>query len=105
LQDHKRALILGTESFGKGSVQSVLTVSGGAGLKLTTARYYTPSGASIQASGIIPDVLVEQRSFEDPKKGGFERVKENDLPGHLENDSKPTATKTSEKVSKILSIK
>jgi len=102
LQDHKRGLILGTESFGKGSVQSVLTVSDGAGLKLTTARYYTPSGASIQASGIVPDVLVEQRSFEDPKKGGFERVKENDLPGHLKNDSKPTGTKTSEKVSKIL---
>ena len=102
LQDHKRGLILGTESFGKGSVQSVLTVSDGAGLKLTTARYYTPSGASIQASGIVPDVLVEQRSFEEQKEGGFKRIKENDLPGHLENDSKPTATKTSDKIAKIL---
>lgn len=102
LQDHKRALILGTDSFGKGSVQSVLTVSDGAGLKLTTARYYTPSGASIQASGIVPDVFVEQRKFEDRKKEGFKQIKENDLLGHLENDSKPTASKTSEKVAKIL---
>ena len=102
LQDHKRALILGTDSFGKGSVQSVLTVSGDAGLKLTTARYYTPSGASIQASGIVPDVYVEKRKFQDPEKGGFKRFKENDLPGHLENDSKPTVTKPTEKVAKLL---
>ena len=101
LQDHKRALILGTESFGKGSVQTVINVTGGAGLKLTTSRYYTPNGASIQASGITPDVLVKQRKFEEVKKG-FERVKENDLPGHLENDSKPKVKKTSDETVKLL---
>jgi len=101
LQDHKRALILGTDSFGKGSVQTVMLVGDGSGLKLTTARYYTPSGASIQASGIVPDVRVEQRKFSDLEKG-FKRIKENDLPGHLENDSKPTGTKTSSKVSEML---
>jgi len=101
LQDHKRALILGTDSFGKGSVQTVMDVSNGAGLKLTTARYYTPSGASIQAAGIVPDIVVEQRKFTDVE-GGFKRIKENDLPGHLENDAKPTATKTTSKVSELL---
>ncbi len=101
LQDHKRALILGTDSFGKGSVQSVITVSDGAGLKLTTARYYTPSGSSIQASGIVPDVTVEQRSFEE-QKAGFKRLKENDLPGHLENDSEPKTAKTDSETAKIL---
>ncbi len=60
LQDHKRAVIMGTQSFGKGSVQSVIPLPGGAGLKLTTARYYTPKGRSIQAKGITPDIIVSR---------------------------------------------
>ena len=59
LQDHKRAVIMGTQSFGKGSVQTIFPLPGGAGLKLTTARYYTPNGRSIQAKGITPDIVVE----------------------------------------------
>lgn len=86
LQDHGRALILGTDSFGKGSVQTVLNIDDKEAIKLTTARYYTPSGRSIQAAGISPDVLVEYREFKDREKG-FKRIKENDLPGRLDNDS------------------
>ncbi len=86
LQDHKRALILGTDSFGKGSVQTVLTIDEKEAIKLTTARYYTPSGNSIQAAGITPDVIVEYREFKETEKG-FERIKEDDLPGRLDNDS------------------
>jgi len=63
LQDHKRALIMGEESFGKGSVQSVLNLQDGFGLKLTTARYFTPSGRSIQAKGITPDIELENISL------------------------------------------
>jgi carboxyl-terminal processing protease len=85
LQDHKRALILGTDSFGKGSVQTVLTIAEKEAIKLTTARYYTPSGNSIQAAGITPDVYVEYREFKE-RVEGFKRIKENDLPGRLDND-------------------
>ena len=60
LQDHRRALILGIRSFGKGSVQTVIPLSGRGALRLTTAHYYTPSGRSIQAQGIDPDIVVEQ---------------------------------------------
>lgn len=102
LQDHKRGLIMGTNSFGKGSVQTIVDLDDGDGLKLTTARYYTPSGSSIQAAGIVPDVVVEQRHFNDVDKSGFKDIKENDLPGHLENDIKPKVTKTSEEVAKLL---
>jgi len=86
LQDHKRAIILGMESFGKGSVQTVLDVGEQEAIKLTTARYYTPSGRSIQAAGIVPDVRVKQRQFKEGEQG-FSRIKENDLPGHLENEN------------------
>ena len=85
LQDHKRAIILGTKSFGKGSVQTVVSVGEDIGIKLTTARYYTPNGRSIQAAGIVPDVVVAQRQFMKQEKG-FGRITENDLPGHLENE-------------------
>ncbi len=89
LQDHDRALILGTESFGKGSVQTVMEVDESQAIKLTTARYYTPSGRSIQAAGIEPDVVVEAREFK--KKGAsITRIKERDLDGHLENENKPS---------------
>ena len=101
LQDHGRAVILGTQSFGKGSVQTVMNVGDSEGIKLTTARYYTPSGASIQAAGIIPDVIVEQREFKE-RKTSFRRLTENDLPGHLENDVSPKNKSNDEKVTKLL---
>ena len=87
LQDHKRALILGTQSFGKGSVQTIIPMADGAGLRLTTARYYTPSGTSIQATGITPDVLVPKSvaAEEDTPKGPGEFFREKDLRHHLEN--------------------
>ncbi|KPK27144.1 MAG: peptidase S41 [Desulfobacterales bacterium SG8_35_2] len=87
LQDHKRALILGTQSFGKGSVQTIIPMADGAGLRLTTARYYTPSGTSIQATGITPDVLVPKIAAEEEEspKGPHEFFREKDLRHHLEN--------------------
>jgi len=88
LQDHGRALVLGTESFGKGSVQTVVNVSEKEAIKLTTARYYTPEGKSIQAEGIVPDVVVNQRQFKELKRK-FDPVKEGDLPGHLQKENKP----------------
>jgi carboxyl-terminal processing protease len=85
LQDHRRALILGTTSFGKGSVQTVDTLRGGYGLKLTVALYYTPDGRSIQAKGIEPDIVIQQRYMDEspnPEEEGM--VKEKDLKNHLE---------------------
>jgi carboxyl-terminal processing protease len=81
LQDHRRAIIVGTQSFGKGSVQTVLPLSEESAIKLTTARYYTPSGRSIQAQGIIPDIMVEKARIETLKVGM--QVTEADLAGHL----------------------
>ena len=85
LQDHRRAVVLGTKSFGKGSVQTIIPLeNGNAGaLRLTTSRYYTPSGRSIQAKGITPDIEVEQAKIEPitQRKG----VTEGDLRGHLKN--------------------
>jgi len=81
LQDHQRALIVGTQSFGKGSVQTVLPLSEESAIKLTTARYYTPSGRSIQAQGIIPDIVVEKARIETLTAGI--QVTEADLAGHL----------------------
>ena len=84
LQDQKRALILGTTSFGKGSVQTVETLRDGSGLKLTIARYYTPSGRSIQAKGIEPDIVLKHKRI-DPKELQEESLlKEKDLLNHLE---------------------
>ena len=84
LQDHKRALIVGSQTFGKGSVQTGMRMNNGAGLKLTTARYYTPSGRSIQAKGITPDVEIRAAEFIDDQVDRG-RVSENDLVGHLDN--------------------
>ena len=87
LQDNQRAVIIGKKSFGKGSVQTILPMLNDAALKLTTARYYTPSGRSIQASGIEPDVLVGDIKLaqnQDPNL--FEPIKEVDLSGHLSNE-------------------
>ncbi|MGA8054131.1 MAG: S41 family peptidase [Burkholderiales bacterium] len=80
LQDHKRATIIGTQTFGKGSVQTILPLSNSTAIKLTTARYYTPSGRSIQAKGIVPDIEVEEPGA--PR----DRVREADLQRHLSND-------------------
>ena len=83
LQDHKRAVIMGTASFGKGSVQTILPLTDQRALKLTTARYFTPSGRSIQAQGIQPDVVVEEAELK--KLQGRVFPKEKDLSGHLFN--------------------
>ncbi len=84
LQDHKRAVVLGTKTFGKGSVQTVIPLTGHGAIRLTTARYYTPSGRSIQAKGIEPDILVEQAKIE-PIKGSDHVRSEADLRRRLEN--------------------
>lgn len=91
LQDKNRAIIMGTTSFGKGSVQTVLQLGEKRAMKLTTARYYTPSGRSIQAKGIEPDILVEQQQVKARKSS--RTIKEQDLNGHLQNSQqKPTKT-------------
>jgi len=89
LQDNKRALIMGQRSFGKGSVQSVVKLGDGSGLKLTVARYYTPSGRSIQAEGIVPDVTVENLSAEVLEQAMVKTQvrREKDIKGHLETDT------------------
>jgi carboxyl-terminal processing protease len=84
LQDNGRALIVGERTFGKGSVQSVLPLRNGSGVKLTTARYYTPSGRSIQAKGILPDLVIEQVEIVDAND---QRLREADLDRHLNNDT------------------
>jgi carboxyl-terminal processing protease len=86
LQDHKRAVIMGEKSFGKGSVQTILPTSGSAAVKLTTARYYTPSGRSIQAEGINPDIILARVKLESiAGASDFKPVTEADLSHHLEN--------------------
>jgi carboxyl-terminal processing protease len=80
----QRAIIMGNTSFGKGSVQTILELKGGYGLKVTTARYYTPNGRSIQAKGIVPDVKLKNISLEKEKKNAVTNTKESDLDGHLE---------------------
>jgi carboxyl-terminal processing protease len=100
LQDHGRAIILGTETFGKGSVQTIVPMPDGAGLRLTTAKYYTPSGDSIQATGITPDIVV---AFTPPpaetakEKNGAQPLRERDLPKHFENEVLKDSKKTDKK--------
>lgn len=94
LQDHKRAVIMGKQSFGKGSVQSIFPMKGNAALKLTTARYYTPSGRSIQAKGIVPDILVDSVKPKPVAHGGEGDVKEKDLTNRLAPDNKAEGSKT-----------
>ncbi len=85
LQDHKRAIVMGSTSFGKGSVQTIIDLEKGYGLKVTTARYYTPEGRSIQAKGIEPDIALKNISLENEKeKSALGDTKESDLNGHLE---------------------
>ena len=94
LQDHKRAIIMGTQSFGKGSVQTILPMNNGSAIKLTTARYFTPKGRSIQAKGIVPDIVVEETA-----NGAIDNslsVKEADLSGHLSNPKEAEAPSKNE---------
>ena len=95
LQDHRRAIVVGTKSFGKGSVQTIIPVRGEGAMRLTTARYYTPSGRSIQALGIMPDIVVAQPAVDpnakpaaDPAKSAADKtISEADLRGAISNDS------------------
>ena len=85
MQDHHRAVILGQKSFGKGSVQTVIPLRNKGAMRLTTARYYTPSGRSIQAKGIEPDIEVKQAKLEEIKSYGL-NLSEADLKGALKNE-------------------
>ena len=104
LQDHKRAIIMGTKSFGKGSVQTIIPSGEDVALKLTTAKYYTPSGRSIQKTGIDPDILVEQaelRKVDDPssrKESDLRGAIDNDQENSKRNEDKSTSKKDEEKI-------
>lgn len=87
LQDHRRAIIMGTQSFGKGSVQTIQAIPGHGAIRLTTARYYTPSGRSIQAKGVTPDIEVKPAKIEEIDVSV--RRRESDLRGALDNGDKP----------------
>ncbi len=92
LQDHGRGVIMGEKTFGKGSVQTVLPMNNNAALKLTTARYYTPNGRSIQASGVIPDIIIDEVKISKIENSLDMRVKEADLKGHLKSGQEGTPT-------------
>jgi len=99
LQDHNRAIIMGTKTFGKGSVQTIMPMNNGAALKITTARYFTPSGRSIQAEGIEPDIIVEQLKVSKTEGSKVQRLREADLRDHLENGNGKKKDKKSDKSS------
>jgi len=87
IQDHKRGVIVGTRSFGKGSVQTIIPLPDGAGLRMTTARYYTPANRSIQALGINPDVEIsaQESAKEDSNPDGEQTLRETDLKNHIKD--------------------
>jgi len=91
LQDHKRAVVLGTKTFGKGSVQTILPLDDSSALRLTTARYFTPKGRSIQATGIVPDIVMENTPPQEAKAEEKKRpgLREENLPGRLPNQQTP----------------
>ena len=91
LQDHKRAIVMGFKTFGKGSVQTIQELRNGSAVKLTTARYYTPNGRSIQAEGITPDITLRNLKVSDQKKSSL-AISEKDLSGHLSNPENGDAT-------------
>jgi len=106
LKDHGRAIILGTRSFGKGSVQSIVPIPGNGAIRLTTSRYYTPSGTSIQAKGIEPDIIVES-GFTEEKKNNQTNVREENLKGALDNknlteENKKNQPKKKNEIQKLL---
>ena len=96
MQDHERATILGTTSFGKGSVQTILPLNDSTALKLTTARYYTPLGRSIQSEGIVPDILLKVEGTSDEESSALSIISEADLEGHLENENQEVNKKARE---------
>ncbi len=103
LQDHKRAIILGTQTFGKGSVQTIIPLDDGSALRLTTAKYYTPSGRSIQAKGITPDIIVKQRKIlPDNKTVDSFFLREKDLKGHFEATSDKTNKEEHKKLKGVI---
>ena len=106
LKDHGRAIILGTRSFGKGSVQSIVPIPGNGAIRLTTSRYYTPSGTSIQAKGIEPDIIVES-GFTKEKKNNQTNIREENLKGALDNknmneENKKNQTTKKNEIQKLL---
>ena len=103
LQDNNRAVILGTRSFGKGSVQTVVPINESSAVKLTTALYFTPSGKSIQAAGIIPDIVIEPAEIKLYET--FERAREENLSGHLSTDPKVTSDETDKNTEENSTIK
>jgi len=96
LQDHKRAVVMGVQSFGKGSVQTIIPLSDNSGLRLTTAKYFTPSGRSIQAKGITPDIVVERIELDVKEKKESMHLREKDLENHFENDKKESSAEKPE---------
>jgi carboxyl-terminal processing protease len=104
LQDHKRAVVLGTKTFGKGSVQTILPLDDNSALRLTTARYFTPKGRSIQAQGIVPDIIVESSAPQEGKPDDKKRpsVREENLPGHLPNPQQTPSQQDQEEKEKIV---
>ncbi|MEA3471744.1 MAG: S41 family peptidase, partial [Thermodesulfobacteriota bacterium] len=102
LHDNGRAVLLGTQTFGKGSVQILRPLKDGSALKLTIARYYTPDGKSIQATGITPDIPVEYIKHNNNDKK-IERIREKDLKGHIEGEAElPEESKEKEKTDELL---
>ncbi len=100
LQDHKRAIIMGEKSFGKGSVQTIQELRSGGAVKFTTARYFTPNGRSIQAEGIVPDIVLENLEMKALHKSAFGQIKEADLSGHISNPNEKQKKDKSEKSKK-----
>src|SRR5918995_5066564 len=103
LQDHRRAIVLGIKTFGKGSVQTILPLDDSSALRLTTARYFTPKGRSIQASGIVPDIAVETAPQQQAKADEKRRqsIREENLPGHLQNQKQTPSPEQGEKEKQI----
>lgn len=104
MQDHNRAIIMGTKSFGKGSVQTIQELQNGSAVKITTARYFTPNGRSIQAKGIVPDIELKTLRLPASDKKERKSYSENDLSGHLSNpedDKKSDETKTDQTKGKV----
>jgi carboxyl-terminal processing protease len=100
LQDHKRATVMGTQTFGKGSVQTILPLGNNTAIKLTTARYFTPNGRSIQAKGIVPDIVVP----EDPNNTAADSgvgIREADLEHHLSNPTERGADDKAQQATKM----
>jgi len=102
LQDHKRAIVMGNQTFGKGSVQTIVPIDETSALKLTTARYFTPAGRSIQAQGITPDIELERGEFKPLETAEVQDLKESDLVRHLEEAAPESASdEQSEKISLV----